>query len=66
GFNGDIINKYVTNSFEEKGLLSLLNKLLNNEKLKYVISVRGNVSPFISVMKSISKSNVKYISYTKF
>ena len=66
GFNGDIINKYVTNSFEDKGLLSLLNKLLNNEKLKYVISVRGNVSPFISIMKSISKSNVKYISYTKF
>lgn len=66
GFNGNIINKYISSSFDDKGLLSLLNKILNNEKLKYVISVRGNVSPFISIMKSISKSNIKYISYTKF
>ena len=66
GFNGNIINKYVSESFEEEGLLNLLKEVLNNKKLRYVISVRGNVSPFISVMKGISKSNIKYISYTKF
>ena len=66
GFNGQIINKYITESFEDEEFLSLLKKILNNDKLKYVISVRGNVSPFVSVLKSVSKSNIKFISYLKF
>ncbi len=66
-FKGDILAIWKFDSLDDPNLVDILNKYIgNNDKISTIFTVRGYVSKFVPIIKSLISKQTKVYSFLKF